>query len=118
MQQPERGRVERAVRGAEQARARPAEQFDAGDLFEQLFVLVVGGQRGHHRMRLGVVADDVARAQLQDGARREVPLLLADREERGVHVVAVEHAHQLLGVGAGAVVERERELVAAAIRPR
>ncbi len=38
-------------------------------------------------------------------------LLLADRKERGMHVVTVEHAHELLGIGAGAIVEGERELV-------
>ncbi len=63
-------------------------------------------------MCLGVVADDVTRMQLELGAGGEVALLLADREERRVHVQAVEHAHELLGVGAGTVVERERELVA------
>ncbi len=96
VQQLEGGGVERAVGRAEQARARAAEQFDAGDLFEQLFVLVVSRQRRHHRVRLGVVADDVARAQLEQRAGGEVALLLADREEGRVHVQAVELADELL----------------------
>ena len=41
MEHVEGGRVEGAVGRAEQARSRPAEQFDAGDLFDELFALVV-----------------------------------------------------------------------------
>ena len=60
VQHAERGGVERAVGRSEQAGPRPAEQFDAGDCSSELFVLFVRREQGHHRVRLGVVADDVS----------------------------------------------------------
>ncbi len=107
----EGGGVEGAVGRAEEARGGAAEQLDAEHLFEELFVLFVRGEERHHRVGLGVVAHDVPGAQLGEGAGGEVALLLADREEGGVDVEGVQHVHELEGVGAGAVVEGERELV-------
>ncbi len=97
----EGGRVEGSVGGTEETRAGPAEQFDPSDLFEELFVLIVCGEGGHHRVCLRVVADDVAGLQLEEGSGGEVALLLADREEGRLHAVVVEDSHELLGVGAG-----------------
>ena len=47
-----------------------AEQFHPGDLFEELFVLVVRRQLGQHRVGLGVVADHVAVARSRARSRR------------------------------------------------
>ena len=86
-QQPERVQlahravVEGAVGGAEQTWPSPAQQFDAGHAFQDLFALFARRKQRQRLVALGVIADDVAVTQLAARGVAEVTLHSADREE-------------------------------------
>jgi hypothetical protein len=104
-------RVVRAVRRAKDARRVARLRVDRGDRPLQLGVYLAGP--GQVRMRVRVVADHVALAQL---AQHRRPVggrdLVSDQEERRRRVVAREHRHERRRVLVGPVVEPDRDLVA------
>ena len=77
---------------------------------QDLALLACWCQLGHHRVNLGVIADHHPQAQLALKRGVEVADHETDLEERRRCVEPLELVKQPGGVGAGAVVEGERDL--------
>ena len=110
----ERRRAVVAVRGPEGARSPADQPFLLGGRLVKLRGLPRRGERGHVRVVPGVVADEVPVGRLRADERRVGRRVLPDVEERGGNAEPAEHRDDPRRRRSRAVVEGERDRLAAA----
>ena len=102
--------VEGSVGRPEERRTGDAIAGDRPDLTVELGALVARREVGHRRMGVGAVADRKAGAHDVKQRLVERGDLVSDDEEGARRLLAQQGSHHLAGVGAGTVVEGQRDL--------